>query len=152
MLFRSSSDQVSSEFAILGLTLPVTIKAGLSLPVTIQFTPTASGAASGQAIFVSNAQDSPTSEPLSGTGQVAGSHSVSLSWDPGDGSAVGYNIYRGTTKSGPYEMINTALDSSTEYTDFTVVSGTTYYYVATEVNAQGQESPYSNIAKAVIPK
>ena len=147
-----SSDQVSSEFAILGLTLPVTIKAGQSLPVTIQFTPTAAGASSGQAIFVSNAQDSPTSEPLSGMGQVAGSHSVSLSWDPGDGSAVGYNIYRGTAKGGPYEMINTALDSSTDYMDSTVVSGTTYYYVATEVNGQGQESPYSNLAKAVIPQ
>jgi hypothetical protein len=147
-----SSDQVSPEFAVLGMTFPVTIKAGQSLPVTIQFTPSASGAASGKAQFISNAQDSPTSEALSGTGEAAGSHSVSLSWDPGDGSAVGYNIYRGTSQSGPYEMINTALDSSTDYTDSTVVSGTTYFYVATEVNAEGKESPYSNVAKAVIPK
>jgi fibronectin type 3 domain-containing protein len=48
-------------------------------------------------------------------------------------------------------MINTSLDSSTNYTDSTVVSGTTYYYVTTEVNAQGQESGYSNVVKAAIP-
>lgn len=147
-----SSDQASSEFAILGLKLPVTINAGQSLPITIQFTPSASGAAAGQAQFISNAEDSPTNEALSGTGVGTGSHSVSLSWDPGDGKAVGYNIYRSTTQSGSYEMINSALDSSADYTDSTVVSGTTYYYVATEVNDQGQESPYSNVAKAVIPR
>jgi hypothetical protein len=147
-----SSDQVSPEFAVLGMTFPVTIKAGQSLPVTIQFTPSASGAASGTAQFVSNAENSPTSDALSGTGEAAGSHSVSLSWDPGDGNAVGYNIYRSTSQSGPYEMINTALDSSTDYTDSMVVSGTTYYYVATEVNAEGQQSTYSNVAKAVIPQ
>jgi len=30
-------------------------------------------------------------------------------------------------------MVNTALDASTNYTDYTVVSGATYYYVATRV-------------------
>jgi Abnormal spindle-like microcephaly-assoc'd, ASPM-SPD-2-Hydin len=147
-----SSDRVSSEFAILGLSLPVTIKAGQSLPVTIQFSPGASGGASGKAQFTSNAENSPTTEVLSGTGVGAGSHSVSLSWDPGDGNAVGYNIYRTTSQGGPYEIVNTALDSSTDYTDSAVVSGTTYFYVTTEVNAKGQESPYSNVAKAVIPQ
>jgi fibronectin type 3 domain-containing protein len=48
-------------------------------------------------------------------------------------------------------MINTALDASTNYTDDTVVSGATYYYVTTAVNAEGQESAYSNEVQAVIP-
>jgi hypothetical protein len=147
----SSDGSTSSEFAILGLNLPVTVPAGQSVPVTIQFTPNASGAASGKAGFVSNAVNSPTVEQLSGTGVAQGSHNVYLSWSPGDGNAVGYNVYRGTASGGPYQEINTALDASTNYTDFTVVSGATYYYVATEVNAQGQESGYSNIGKAVIP-
>ena len=60
-------------------------------------------------------------------------------------------MYRGTANAGPFQEINTALDPSTNYTDNTVVSGATYYYVATEVNAQGQESAYSNEVKAVIP-
>jgi fibronectin type 3 domain-containing protein len=48
-------------------------------------------------------------------------------------------------------MINTALDSNTAYTDATVVSGATYYYVATAVNSSAEESGYSNQATAVIP-
>jgi fibronectin type 3 domain-containing protein len=64
---------------------------------------------------------------------------------------VGYNVYRGTANGGPYQIINNALDASTSYTDETVASGTTYFYVVTEVNAEGQQSAYSNVAKAVIP-
>ena len=88
---------------------------------------------------------------MTGTGVAQISHNVTLSWNPGDGNAVGYNVYRGTAQGGPYQEINTALDASTNYTDSTVVSGATYYYVATEVNAQGQESAYSNVGQAVIP-
>lgn len=147
----SSDGSNSSEFAIVGLGLPVTIQVGQSLPVTVQFTPNASGSASGNVGFTSNAVNSPTVVPVSGTGVAQQAHNVSLSWQPGDGSAVGYNVYRGTSQSGPFQEINSALDASTNYTDYTVVSGTTYYYVATEVNAQGQESGYSNEVQAVIP-
>jgi hypothetical protein len=147
----SSDKSTSSEFAILGLKLPVTVAAGKSVSFTIRFTPNASGTASGKAGFVSNAVNSPTVEQLTGIGVAQGSHSVDLSWESGDGKAVGYNIYRSANKAGPFTEINTALDSSTNYTDSTVVAGATYYYVATEVNAQGEESAYSNVAKAVIP-
>jgi hypothetical protein len=147
----SSDGSTTSEFAILGLNLPVTIPAGQSIQVTLQFTPNASGTASAKAGFISNAADSPTVEQLTGTGVAQGSHNVYLSWDPGGGNAVGYNVYRGTVQGGSYQMVNTALDASSNYTDYTVVSGATYYYVGTGVNAQGQESAYSNLAKAVIP-
>jgi fibronectin type 3 domain-containing protein len=90
-------------------------------------------------------------EQVAGTGVAQNSHSVYLSWQPGGGHPVGYNIYRSTTQGGPYQMINSGLDASTDYTDDTVVSGTTYFYVATEVNEEGEESAYSNVAKAVIP-
>jgi len=146
----SSDGSTSSEF-LLALSLPVTIPAGQSIRVTVQFKPNASGTAAGKAGFISNASDSPTVELLTGTGVAPSSHSVDLSWDSGGGQPVGYNVYRGAVSHGPYTMINTSLDSSTNYTDSTVVSGTTYYYVTTEVNAQGQESSYSNVTKAVIP-
>ncbi len=48
-------------------------------------------------------------------------------------------------------MINSSLDSTTPYADSTVVSGQTYYYVATSVNSAAQESGYSNQTTAVIP-
>jgi fibronectin type 3 domain-containing protein len=48
-------------------------------------------------------------------------------------------------------MINSSLDGTTAYTDSTVVSGQTYYYVATALNSDSQESGYSNQAQAVVP-
>jgi hypothetical protein len=58
----------SSAFAISGLTLPVTIPAGQSVPFTVTFTPAAAGSASGTLAFTSNAQVSSTTESLTGTG------------------------------------------------------------------------------------
>jgi len=147
-----SSDAAStSEFAITGLTLPVTIPAGQSVQATIQFTPNASGAASAQDQFVSNATNSPSREQLTGTGVAATSHSATLSWQAGASGITGYNVYRGTANGGPYSILNSALVSTTSYTDSTVAGGNTYYYVTTEVNGQGQESGYSNVAEAQIP-
>jgi len=101
--------------------------------------------------FISNAANSPTVEAVTGTGVAQTAYSVNLSWDSGSGNAVGYNVYRGTVQTGPFQKINSTLDASTNYTDSTVVSGATYYYVTTEVNAQGQESSYSNEVEAAIP-
>ena len=146
----SSDQSKSSEFAIIGLSLPVTIPAGKSIPVTIEFRPTSSGEDPSKVGFISDAVDSPTVEPVTGTGVASGSHDVYLSWNT-DKTAVGYNVYRGNAKAGPFEEINTALESATNYTDNTVVGGATYYYVTTAVNAQGEQSGYSNLAEAVIP-
>jgi len=87
---------------------------------------------------------------MTGTGTAATQHTVDLSWTA-SADAVSYNIYRGTVSGGPYAMINTSADSTTAYIDNTVVSGQTYYYVATAVNSESQESGYSNQATAVIP-
>jgi hypothetical protein len=146
----SSDRATSSEFAILGLKLPVTIPEGKSVPVTIRFTPNGSGTDPAKVGFISTAADSPTLGAVTGTGVAKGSFSVYLSWS-GDGTAVGYNVLRGNVKAGPFHEINTALDSSTDYTDATVVPGKVYYYVTTAVNGQGEQSHYSNVTEAVIP-
>ena len=142
----------SSEFTISGLALPAKIRSGHSVQATITFTPNASGTAEAKAGFTSNAEDSPSIAHLNGTGVAQGSHSAYLTWDTGAQNIVGYNVYRGTTHGGPYSQINTSMLASTNYTDSNVADGTTYYYVATEVNGEGQESDYSNEAKAKIPK
>jgi hypothetical protein len=147
----SSGSSTSSEFSIQGITMPVTIPAGSSIPISIKFTPNASGAASGKAGFVSNAPNTPTVAQLKGAGVAPGSHSVDLSWNTGSGTAVGYNVYRSTVSGGSYTQINNVLDAATTYIDTSVVAGATYFYATTEVNAQGQESTYSNVAEAVIP-
>jgi hypothetical protein len=142
----------SSEFAISGLQLPLTVPAGKSVQAMITFTPNASGTASGKAGFVNNTDGSPTLEQLTGTGvKSTSSHSADLSWSAGATDITGYNVYRGTTHGGPYSQLNSSLLSETSYDDTSVSGGTTYYYVATEVNTEGQESGYSNEAKAVIP-
>jgi hypothetical protein len=147
-----SSDQLTSaEFSVVGLNLPVTIQPGKSVQATLRFTPNQSGTASGKVGYFSNAVVSPAVEQLTGNGVATGSHRADLTWQNGDPTVVGYNIYRGTAHGGPYQRINTALDASTHYTDFTVAAGTTYYYVTTAVNGAGQQSPHSNEAKAVIP-
>jgi len=146
----SSDRSTSSEFAIVGLKLPITIPAGKTIPVTVEFSPSSSGTDPAKVGFISNATDSPTVEPVTGTGTPQGSYSVSLSWG-GVASAVGYNVLRGKAAAGPFHQINTALDSSTEFTDSTVAAGTTYYYVTTAVNSQGEQSSYSNVTEAVIP-
>jgi hypothetical protein len=146
----SSDRSTSSEFAIVGLKLPATIPAGKSIPVTIRFSPSSSGTDPAKVGFISNATDSPTVEPVTGTGEPQGSYSVSLSWT-GVTTAVGYNVLRGKAAAGPFHQINAATDSSTDYTDSTVAAGNTYYYVTTAVNAQGEQSGYSNVTEAAIP-
>ena len=147
-----SSDAAStSEFAISGVSLPLTLQAGQSVQATIQFTPNAAGAASAQDQFVSNAANSPASETLTGTGVASTPASATLSWQAGASGITGYNVYRGTVNGGPYSQLNSSLLAATSYTDSTVTAGNTYYYVTTEVNSSGQESGYSNVAEAQIP-
>lgn len=146
----SAATVTNQEFSLSGVTLPLTIPAGQSAPITVVFAPQASGTASGTLSVTSNASNSLT-ESLSGYGVTATQHSVSLSWSASTSSVVGYNIYRGTTSGGPYTIINSTLDSSTSYTDSSVQAGQTYYYVATGVDSSGTESAYSNQVQAVIP-
>jgi fibronectin type 3 domain-containing protein len=64
---------------------------------------------------------------------------------------AGYNVYRSTTSGSGYILVNGGLVGSLGYTDTSVQSGTTYYYVTTAVNSSGDESSYSNEAQAIIP-
>jgi cellulose 1,4-beta-cellobiosidase len=90
-----------------------------------------------------------TTKSASATVSVAAPHSVTLGWSPSTTTGVTYNVYRGTLSGGPYSLLSSGL-SSTSYTDTSVQSGSTYYYVTTAVDSAG-ESPYSNAAQAVIP-
>jgi len=76
---------------------------------------------------------------------------VTLSWTPSSTSFAGFNVYRGSVSGGPYSKVNTTLITGTSYTDTSVASGQTYYYVATEENSAGTESAYSSQVTATIP-
>jgi len=146
----SSVNMNGSEFAISGVTFPLTIPAGQSVTFTVTFAPHATGPALGRAFFASDA-NSPTVQSLAGQGVSALQPQVYLSWIASSSpNVIGYNVYRGTQHGGPYPMKVASLDPNTKYTDSSVASGQTYYYVATTVNAKNVESGYSNEVQAVI--
>ena len=54
-------------------------------------------------------------------------------------------------QAGSYSPLNGTAITALNYSDSTVASGNTYYYVVTAVDSSGDESVYSNQATAVIP-
>ena len=66
-------------------------------------------------------------------------------------SVVSYNFYRGTTSGGENLLVGSVNAVAASFTDMTVVSGTTYYYVMTAVVPVNVESVFSNEASAVVP-
>jgi DNA-binding beta-propeller fold protein YncE len=83
-----------------------------------------------------NIQVPPPWPPLPPTGlaATAGYGQVVLTWNPSLG-ATNYNIKRSTVSGNEITIAST---SSTNYTDLNVASGTTYYYVVSAVNANGE--------------
>jgi fibronectin type 3 domain-containing protein len=71
---------------------------------------------------------------------TAGNAQVALSWTAVSG-ATSYNLKRATVSGGPYTTITSP--TGTSYTDTGVTNGTTYYYVVTAVNTQGESLPSS---------
>ena len=148
----SSASVTSPEFALGGISLPITIAAGTSAPFTVTFAPQASGTTSANLTFASNASTTPTVQSLSGSGTAPVAHSVALNWNASTSTnVVGYNVYRGTISGGPYAQLNTALNAGTNDTDTAVQSGHTYYYVVTAVDSSGSESVFSSQVQAAIP-
>jgi beta-lactamase superfamily II metal-dependent hydrolase/fibronectin type 3 domain-containing protein len=74
-----------------------------------------------------------------------GDNTVGLAWDTTP-TATSYNVKRATVLGGPYTPIATGIIPTT-YNDNTAVNGTTYYYVVSGSNLQG-EGADSNEASA----
>lgn len=85
------------------------------------------------------------------TASQQSTHSVQLTWQASTSDVAGYNMYRSTTDGGPYVRINATRVTLLNYSDSSVASSTTYYYVTTAVDPTGVESEYSNQATAKIP-
>lgn len=137
-------------FSFTGLALPVTLSAGQAANFSVVFAPTISGSLTGSASVVSTATNSPATISLSGTGVLV-SHSVALSWTASTSTVVGYYVYRGSQTGGPYTKLNATAVTLTTYTDSTVLSGQTYFYVTTAVDSNNVESVFSNEITATIP-
>jgi hypothetical protein len=148
----TAADTNNSAFSVSGLSLPLTIPAGQSIPFTVTFSPQASGAASGTLTFNSSAQPSTNTEALTGNGMPAPTYSVNLSWNASTSTNIsGYNVYRALYggSCGSFGKINAVLNTSTLYTDNVVVDGKSYCYATTAVNTSSQESGYSNVVSNI---
>jgi invasion protein IalB len=138
-------------YSMTGGSAPVTLTPSQNLTLSVQFSPTAAVTVNGSISIVSNATGSPAMVSLSGTGVAPVQHSVALTWSASTSTVSGYNVYRSTVGGGPYTKINSSLVAVLNYTDLTVQSGTTYFYVTTAVDSSSNESTYSNEVSAAIP-
>jgi Abnormal spindle-like microcephaly-assoc'd, ASPM-SPD-2-Hydin len=130
---------------------PFAVLAGKNTSVAIVFQPQSAGAASGTVLIASDAGNSPGTASLTGAGVLSGvQHSVDLNWSASTSTVAGYNVYRGSHTGGPYQLISLSAQLMA-FTDSTVQSGTTYYYVVTAVDKSGLESSFSNEAVATVP-
>jgi hypothetical protein len=146
----SQADLTGADFSISSLL--VTLAAGQTTTFTVTFAPTTSGSHTGALTLTSDASNSPSTLPLAGNGVAAIAHEVDLFWDPSSSPDVaGYNVHRAIQSGGPYMKLNPVLLGTTTYTDATVMSGATYFYVATAQDGTGVESTFSNEAVAVVP-
>ena len=149
-LIISQADLTGAGFSVNSILL--TLAAGQTTAFDVTFAPATSGSATGSLSLISDAANSPTTLPLAGNGVAPIAHEVDLFWDPSSSPDVaGYNAYRAIQSGGPYMKLNPVLIVSTTYTDATVISGTTYFYVVTAEDVDGVESQFSNEAEAVIP-
>jgi ASPM-SPD-2-Hydin domain-containing protein len=148
----SSAAWNGTGYSVTGITFPTTVQSGKSASFTVTFAPQAAGSAPGNISFVSDATNSPAAGTFTGTGVAVGQqHTVSLSWSASTSTVAGYNVYRGGQSGGPYSKINSALQPATNYTDGSVQSGQTYFYVATAVDGNSAESAFSGEVAVVVP-
>jgi hypothetical protein len=77
--------------------------------------------------------------------------SVVLRWQASTTPNVRYNIYRGPFSGVHPDKLNSTPIDGTTFTDATVVSGHTYWYVVRAINNKDEESTESNDTSATIP-
>lgn len=77
---------------------------------------------------------------------------VLLTWQASvSADVIGYKVARSEISGGGYVQLNSGLLAETSYTDNSVQSEHTYYYIATAVDSAGRESVASNEAVATVP-
>ncbi|SRR6266498_522448 len=147
--FTASVSGTSNTNVTWSATAGTVASGGLFTPPSVTQPTTVSVTATSAAAPTKTATATVTVNPTTTTTQ----HIVDLSWNSSTSANItGYNLYRGSTSGGPYSQVNSGgLVASTLYTDSTVASGQTYYYVVTAVDSSGIESAYSNQIQAVVP-
>jgi fibronectin type 3 domain-containing protein len=92
------------------------------------------------------AYEAPVHPPAPVTDLTArgGDGEVRLSWSENP-EADSYIVKRSNTSGGPYAVLAGQV-SDTSFTDIEVENGTTYYYIVTAVNANGESQPSNEVS------
>lgn len=91
-----------------------------------------------------------TTPPPYGLSAIVSSRTVSILWNTVAGATNGYNLKRSQVSGGPYTTIATNLMSA-NYTDTNVVNLTSYFYVVTAINYQGESAKSVEVAATPLP-
>ena len=142
----------SPAFTTSGVPAGLILAPSQAVTMVVTYAPSSVATASGDISVSNSASTTSLKIAVSGSGVQPSPESVSLGWQasvsPG---VIGYYVYRGSISGGPYTALNSSPDSSTQYTDATVLSGSTYYYVVTSVDSSNMQSSFSAQVMAVIP-
>ncbi len=167
-LVLSSASATGTGFSLTSMTTPATVNAGQSLNISVKFTPSAAGSASGSVNFVTNATGSPQTISLTGTGVAAASVLTVIPTSINFGNVnVGANSSQTVTLSNTGSSslsISQALASGTGFsmsgiaTPITLAAGqnttlTAKFMPTTSGNASGNITITSNASNSsvVIP-
>jgi Abnormal spindle-like microcephaly-assoc'd, ASPM-SPD-2-Hydin len=148
----SSVSLIGSSYILSETMGKVVLAPNQSTNLIVEFAPKTAGNLPGTVTISSNATNSQLVIQLSGVGAQKGQQqSVALNWDRSASQVVGYFVYRSSEPSGPYAKLNPQASPENSYTDSSIVSGQTYFYVVTSVNSENIESAYSGQASVTVP-
>src|SRR5262245_24622725 len=97
-----------------------------------------------QSVLEANLQGPPIP---TGLAAIPGNTQVQLSWNASSG-ATSYSVKRSATTGGPYTTI--ASLPGTSFTNTSLTNGTTYFYVVSAVNANGESANSSQVSATPI--
>jgi hypothetical protein len=125
---------------------------GLGLHLNVRANMTASGwalfdAAVAWAAASAYVAPPPPSAPTN-LSATAGDMQVSLSWNSVAG-ATSYSVKRSTVSGGPYSTIVSG-HTTTSYIDSSLTNGSTYYYVVSASNAEGESSNSTQVSAVPV--
>ena len=138
-------------FSATGLPSGSKFAPGDTANLALTFAPSSTGEVTGTITVDEEQFPTPLRIAVSGRGVASSARAVTLTWNASTSNVAGYRAYRATNPGGPYALLNSSPIPQLRYTDSTVQSGTTYYYVVTAVGADNSESDYSNQASANVP-